>query len=315
MGMPKFEFLAIALVVAAIIPFPISMFYMNKNMFSSPSEIRIIIKQWEFMPNEIVVTKGQTVTLMVTSEDVLHGFQMTEYGINAMIKPGEPVRLEFVADKAGEFFYRCFIPCGAGHSTIAHSGKFIVEENAPPGSLQVFVKNANGTALAGATVTISGPVNAEGTTDSNGQYTFNEITIGDYSIRAMASGYGTTSSPATVTSGETKTVTVVLTPAVVKEFHIEAWIQEKGGFKVQESLDSKTITVNQGDTVRLVVTAMDVAHSLVIHDFDVDTDYIAKGKTATVEFTATKSGTFTYDCMIYCSPQHPDMKGTLIVNP
>ena len=314
MGITKYELLAIVLVFIALVPFPISVFYVNQNVFGRPNEIRIVIKQWEFMPNEIHVKRGDLVRIVVTSEDVLHGFQMTDYGINTMVKPGEPVRFEFTADKAGEFFYRCFIPCGAGHSTIAHSGTFIVEETSPPGNLQVFVKNANGTALVGVTVTISGPMSHEGTTDTDGQYMFSGITIGNYSIRAVAPGYGINSVSAIVSSGETKTVTVVLALAVVKEFHIEAWTQENGGFKVQESPDGKTITVNQGDTVRLIVTSMDVAHSLVIHDFDVDTDYIARGKTVTVEFAATMSGMFTYDCMIYCSPQHPDMKGTLVVS-
>ncbi|HKZ94638.1 MAG TPA: carboxypeptidase regulatory-like domain-containing protein [Candidatus Bathyarchaeia archaeon] len=310
----KTELLAFGLVFIALVPVPLGIFYLDQNVFGEQREIRIATRQWEFIPNEIIVKKDDMITLFVTSEDVIHGFQMMDYGIRAEIKPGEPQRFSFVADKAGEFFYRCFIPCGVGHSTIAHSGKFKVEDKSPPGSLRVYVTSVDGIFLEGASVTITGPKKAEGITNTDGQYVFSDLTAGDYSVKAVASGYGTNSTTAMVRGEAATTVTVVLTAAAVKVFNIEAWTQEKGGFKVAESEDGKTIIVNQGDIVRLIVKSMDVAHSLALHDFDVDTDYIEKGETITLEFTAIVAGTFTYDCMVYCSPQHSNMKGTLVVN-
>lgn len=317
MGKPsKIEILAIALVFSAIVLFPIGILYINQTMFLTEGEIQVTIKQWQFTPNEIHVKKGQVVRLSIASEDVYHGFQMADYGINTVVKPGEPVHIEFKAEQVGEFFYRCFVPCGDGHSIIAHSGKFIVEEEgAEPGNLRVIVKDSTGNVVQSASVAISGPKSLNGVTDQNGQFVFTGLFAGNYLIQVTASGYGVNATSATVSSGSTTEVLVMLTAAVVKEFHIDAYIQEDGGFSVQESSDGKTIAVNKGDTVRLIVTARDVAHSLVIHDFEVDTGYIAVGKTFTVEFTATAVGTFTYDCMIYCSAKHPDMIGTLIVNP
>ncbi len=75
-------------------------------------EIHIVAKQWVFEPSEIVVKKGQKVTLIVSSADVYHGFMIEAYGINEVIPPSGTVKITFVADKAGTFEYRCSVYCG-----------------------------------------------------------------------------------------------------------------------------------------------------------------------------------------------------------
>ena len=94
----------------------------------TPSEIQIEItaKQWEFIPNTIEANKGDKVILKIISEDVTHGFKISEYDINENIEPGEETTIEFIADKTGEFNFYCNVPCGSGHSTM--NGKLVVNE-------------------------------------------------------------------------------------------------------------------------------------------------------------------------------------------
>lgn len=82
--------------------------------------------QFGFSPDSIVVKKDDIVKLVITSRDVPHGVYIKEYGINVDIKKGEVKKIEFIADKVGEFDILCSIYCGRGHSQM--KGKFIVEE-------------------------------------------------------------------------------------------------------------------------------------------------------------------------------------------
>ena len=312
--MRKREILSFLLVFAVIVPLPAVIAYYNRFLFLPKDRILVTARQFEFEPKEIVVNRGDTVRLFITSDDVEHGFDIHGYEVNVNIYPGVPVEVEFVADKAGEFEFMCSVYCDQGHWNM--KGKLLVQETAPPGSLQVTVKDSNSSSIKDATVAISGPTNANGITDSDGQYTFSNIIIGNYSITTSKSGYTSNTTTATVISQETTSINVILTQALgVKEFHVEAWIQEDGGFSVLESPDGKTITVNKGDTVRLIVTSKDTIHGLGIDDFGVNTGQIAVGSTKTVEFVATVSGTFTYHCTVYCSSKHPYQKGILIVQP
>ena len=72
------------------------------------------------------------------------------------------------------------------------------------------------------------------------------------------------------------------------------------------------IVIKSGEKARLIVTSSDVNHGLAIKDFNVNT-VIEPGKTSTVEFVASKNGTFTIFCSVYCGPGHSHMHGTLTV--
>lgn len=73
-----------------------------------------------------------------------------------------------------------------------------------------------------------------------------------------------------------------------------------------------TITVQEGDKVRLKVTSLDVTHGFAIPEFDVN-ENLRPGTETLVEFTADKKGTYTYYCSVMCGAGHQDMKGTLLV--
>lgn len=74
----------------------------------------------------IHVKHGQRVLFRVTSKDVLHGFAIEEYGIDALVHPGVFEEVVFVADKQGEFKIQCSLFCGLGHHGMV--AELIVEE-------------------------------------------------------------------------------------------------------------------------------------------------------------------------------------------
>ncbi len=78
------------------------------------------------------------------------------------------------------------------------------------------------------------------------------------------------------------------------------------------SFDPSEITVNKGDKVILHVTSTDVNHGFSISEFGINEE-LKPGKTVDIEFVASKAGTFTYSCSVYCGSGHGNMKGTLIV--
>jgi len=76
--------------------------------------------------------------------------------------------------------------------------------------------------------------------------------------------------------------------------------------------DPATITVKQGQHVKLVITASDRDHGIKIADFNVE-QRLPKGVPTTVEFTADKAGTFPFECSVVCGLGHHKMKGKLVV--
>jgi Carboxypeptidase regulatory-like domain len=82
-----------------------------------------------------------------------------------------------------------------------------------PTPLSGQVTNLNsGGAIAGATVSLSGPTSASTTTDASGNYSFGGIPAGTYTVTGTANGYLARSySGVTVTSGQTTTQNLQLT--------------------------------------------------------------------------------------------------------
>jgi cytochrome c oxidase subunit 2 len=89
-------------------------------------EFSLTVKKFSFTPGEITVKKGDTVRLTITSEDTSHGFSLPDFDVNEQIPSGESVSIEFIADKSGEFTFRCSVFCGSGHGSM--SGTLIVQD-------------------------------------------------------------------------------------------------------------------------------------------------------------------------------------------
>jgi len=75
------------------------------------------------------------------------------------------------------------------------------------------------------------------------------------------------------------------------------------------------IVVQQGDRVRLSLTATDVAHGLILDYYDVELTANPREKPATAEFIADRPGKYRFRCTVVCGPLHPFMVGELVVEP
>jgi cytochrome c oxidase subunit 2 len=63
--------------------------------------------------------------LVVSTNDVQHGFQVEQLGINEPIHPGRSAEIELDTSKKGEFKVACSIICGPGHDDM--QAKIVVE--------------------------------------------------------------------------------------------------------------------------------------------------------------------------------------------
>lgn len=83
-------------------------------------EITIDMKAYKyaFDPGDITVYEGQKITLNITSLDKKHGFKLDTYDINVTVVPGTVTTVTFVADKTGQFPFKCSVFCGTGHTSM-----------------------------------------------------------------------------------------------------------------------------------------------------------------------------------------------------
>jgi cytochrome c oxidase subunit II len=82
------------------------------------------VQIWAFVPNEIKVPAGSSVTFYLTSPDVQHGFMIERTNVNVMVLPGQVSKISARFDKPGEYLFVCHEYCGIGHHLM--SGKVIV---------------------------------------------------------------------------------------------------------------------------------------------------------------------------------------------
>ena len=75
------------------------------------------------------------------------------------------------------------------------------------------------------------------------------------------------------------------------------------------------IEVQEGERVQLKVRSTDGTHGIGIKEFQVKAKLPKTGETVTVEFVASKAGTYVVKCSEYCGGGHSRMKGELIVHP
>ncbi len=88
-------------------------------------EVRMTAKKYAFDPDVITVHQGERVRLVITALDRDHGFELAAFGIRQKLKKGVPTTIEFTADKAGTFTFRCSEFCGLGHRRM--KGKLVVQ--------------------------------------------------------------------------------------------------------------------------------------------------------------------------------------------
>ena len=105
--------------------------------------IEMTAKKYAYTPSEIRVKKGTRVQLKIRAIDRTHGFKIALYPEGASESGGPGLKfdpqqdnfklakneervIEFVAERAGSYPFKCSVFCGLGHSGM--KGLLIVEE-------------------------------------------------------------------------------------------------------------------------------------------------------------------------------------------
>lgn len=83
-----------------------------------PRTIAITAKRFEFSPSTITLKKGETVRLVVKSEDVTHGLFLRPLKIDTDLVPGETQTLTVTPQSTGTFAAICHHFCGAQHGNM-----------------------------------------------------------------------------------------------------------------------------------------------------------------------------------------------------
>jgi cytochrome c oxidase subunit 2 len=86
--------------------------------------IKVVARKFEFVPGEIHVKEGETVTLQFSAPEVPMGFNLADFKLRADLMPGKLTSVELTPDKAGTFTFVCDVFCGTGHEEM--SGTLIV---------------------------------------------------------------------------------------------------------------------------------------------------------------------------------------------
>ncbi|MEO0445143.1 MAG: cytochrome c oxidase subunit II [Verrucomicrobiota bacterium] len=79
----------------------------------------------DFLSNELLLPKGKTVVVQVTSKDVIHGLHLPPMRIQQDAIPGMEIPMWFVPSKTGEWDIVCAQLCGAGHAKMVGQMKCI----------------------------------------------------------------------------------------------------------------------------------------------------------------------------------------------
>ncbi len=118
---PKYRRIALAgflvLALAALLP--------HRTRAQEARVINIVAKRFEFTPNQIMLKKGEPVKLLLTSQDVTHGFFLRPLKIDEVIEPGKTTEVNLTPQTAGTYLLICDHFCGVNHA--AMNMKILVE--------------------------------------------------------------------------------------------------------------------------------------------------------------------------------------------
>ena len=112
-----FAGLAIAILLLPLSPFTVPVTH----------RITLTAGQFAFDPPVLHANQGDRVIITLQAGDVVHGFYLDGYGLETRVEPGTTQQVEFVADQAGKFRYRCAVSCGALHPFMI--GELVVSPN------------------------------------------------------------------------------------------------------------------------------------------------------------------------------------------
>ena len=86
--------------------------------------VEVDATSFEFDPDEITVTAGEDIAIVLTAEDVLHDLTIDELDAHVAADKGETAEGGLRADEPGRYTYYCSV---AGHRAAGMEGTLIVE--------------------------------------------------------------------------------------------------------------------------------------------------------------------------------------------
>ncbi|MFX3622768.1 MAG: cytochrome c oxidase subunit II [Ectobacillus sp.] len=96
-----------------------------KKVGDNHYQVTIVTQAFSFTPNVIEVPKGAKVDFVVTTKDVVHGFEIAGTNVNMMLEPGYVSTASQVFDKTGEYLILCNEYCGTGHHMMSAKVKVV----------------------------------------------------------------------------------------------------------------------------------------------------------------------------------------------
>jgi cytochrome c oxidase subunit II len=81
--------------------------------------IAVTVSKFAFNPTTIRARVGETITLVLTSIDFVHGFAIPELNVRVDVPPGRPIELTLPSLREGRFIYLCDNFCGEGHDKMS----------------------------------------------------------------------------------------------------------------------------------------------------------------------------------------------------
>jgi cytochrome c oxidase subunit 2 len=80
--------------------------------------IEVHAKRFAFSPAEITVKKGETVKLVLTSDDVTHSLVISDLNVKETMPKGHTTEVIITPTKTGDFQGKCGHFCGSGHGSM-----------------------------------------------------------------------------------------------------------------------------------------------------------------------------------------------------
>ena len=87
-------------------------------------QVYAVAKMWQFEPSQIYIPTGSEVDFFLTSNDVVHGFNIADKNVNLTAIYGNINKTTVKFDKPGVYKITCHEYCGVGHQSM--QGEVIV---------------------------------------------------------------------------------------------------------------------------------------------------------------------------------------------
>jgi len=81
-------------------------------------QVYAVARMWQFEPSQIYIPVGSEVDFFLTSQDVVHGFNIAEKNVNLMAVYGNINKSTVKFDKPGVYKITCHEYCGIGHQAM-----------------------------------------------------------------------------------------------------------------------------------------------------------------------------------------------------